>query len=81
MGKDRGVFLSSEEYLRLTEIEKEIYLVLSRERSRVLLSKHLKKEGAECPDWGLERSLQHGRCEEGFGRNEENPAINKPSAS
>jgi hypothetical protein len=58
-------FSSSEEFLRLNEIEKEIYLALARERRRVLLQESL-KQGAECPYRGLELCLQHCVCEEGF---------------
>jgi hypothetical protein len=66
MEKNPDGFLPSSAYLRLNEIEKEIYLALDRERCRARLSKSLKKEGAECPYRGLELCLQHCACEEGF---------------
>jgi hypothetical protein len=68
MEKDRDAFLPSEEYLRLNDIEKEIYIALARERRRALLWRRFTREREErCPYRGLELCLQHCVCQdEGF---------------
>lgn len=67
MEKSGDLFLSSEEYLRLNDVEKEIYIALARERLQALLSRRFTDANGECPYRRLEHCLQHCVCrEEGF---------------
>lgn len=64
MEKNGDLFLSSEEYLRLNDAEKEIYIALARERLEALLWRRFTDAKGECPYRGLELCLQHCVCRE-----------------
>ena len=57
--------LTPEEYLSLTEAEKEIYIAIARERIHALFLEKCLEIRAECPYRGLEICLQHCVCELG----------------